>query len=286
MSSYIKKILKKAEDFILNTGFLADWILPVLMTFSALFWNFDQNKINVINNIYLKDFLNFISPRSGWILAFSCILYLTYKGVEARAKPRLKKTQKDLKEAKEKNSIISGQVRNLFDGYLYSLSTSLNFGIQDKNNERISLYIYDGKDSFIPCGRFSANPSYKQSKRQSYPEGEGCIAKGWENGWHFDNRFPNPERTKEYIDYCMNTYKVPRNTTRRINMKSSLYAVMSIKNNGDLYGVIVVESTHKDRFKEQELKKILETQNNYLAESIKQLKEFIPTPKNASDRGL
>ena len=61
------------------------------------------------------------------------------------------------------------------------------------SEERVTLYIHNGGNLFIPFGRYSPNTKYAKSGRPTYPDNIGCISKGWENGWHFENNFPNEE---------------------------------------------------------------------------------------------
>lgn len=262
-----------------------DWLLPAIMTLSATFLSYDPSKLK--DGSHWRYTVEFIIPYLGWVLGISVLIYALVKIIEATAKPKLNKIQNELNEIKYHNKLVSEQVRNLFDGYLYNLANKLSFGESSENNERISLYIHDNNNTFIPCGRYSANPKYRSPSRTSYPDNEGCISKGWENGWHFDNAFPYPEVERgDYIDYCLNTYGIQRNTCKKINMKSRSFAALSIKNNGDSFAVLVLESTKVDRFSEDEIKNILKEQNDFLAEMIRQLRDFIPKPSNASTRGL
>ncbi len=274
------------QRFILKHVIWLDWLLPAIMTLSGTFLNYDTTKLSSDKNALLAVIAEYLIPYLGWILGLSVLLYILVKVTEATAKPYCRKIEKELQDYEAQTNIISEQVRNLFDGYLYNLANRLYFG-KFENNERISLYIHDSNNTFIPCGRFSQNPKYRNPSRTSYPDDEGCIAKGWEHGWFFDNNFPCPEAEQSnYRDRCLHEFNIPRNTTRAVNMKSRLYAVLTIKNNGDLFGVLVVESTQGDRFSEEQIKPILLDQNDFLAETIRQLKDFIPKPSNAATRGL
>ena len=86
-------------------------------------------------------------------------------------------------------------VKDVFDNYLHRLSLKLEFGKNNHNNERATIYLHDSVSHFIPFGRFSANPKYCKKGRTQYPDNEGCIAKGWENSWHFDNNLGKGDDT-------------------------------------------------------------------------------------------
>ncbi len=279
--------MNKLQKIVLNNVIWLDWLLPALMTLSGVFLGYDISKLKLDEDSHLLYISKFVVSNLGWVLSASIIVYVFIKVIEATARPKLKKIENELEEYRTKHKIISEQVRNLFDGYLYNLANRLEFGKESDNNERISLYIHDQNNTFIPCGRYSANPQYRKPSRTSYPDNEGCIARGWENGWHFDNKFPCPNSKKsKYGDYCSQKYNIPKNTTRDVKMKSRVYAVLSIKNNGDPFGVLVVESTKEDRFIEDQIKPILQGQNDFLAETIRQLRDYIPTPDTAKSRGL
>lgn len=222
-----------------------------------------------------------------WILLLSTLALAYVLFIEAKSKPRIDRLVKELADAQEKNSIITERVRDLFDGYLYNLANKLGFGTQSSNCERVTLYIHDQDNNFIQCGRYSANPKYRSISRTSYPDGEGCIAKGWEEDWHFDAKFPCPTADKSsYINYCLANYKIPRNTTRGINMKSRMYAVSSIKKNGKPSAVIVVESEKANRFEEPVIKEVLTAQNEFLSHAIEELRSYIPKPSTAKSMGF
>jgi hypothetical protein len=279
--------VNKLQKIILNHVTWLDWLLPALMTISAVFLGYDTNKLGIAPDSHTKYVVDFFVSNLGWVLGISVICYVIVKIIEATARPKFRKLESELADYRSRYSVVSEQVRNLFDGYLYNLANRLEFGEASENNERISLYIHDSNNTFIPCGRYSANPKYRLPSRTAYPDNEGCISKGWENGWYFDNSFPCPENEAgNYRDHCLHNFEVARNTTRAMKMKSRLYAVLCIRNNGDLFGVLVVESTTPDRFSEEEIKPILEGQNDFLAEMIRQLGSFIPKPRNAADRGL
>lgn len=283
----VRLTVNKIQKLVLNHVRWLDWLLPAMMTLSAVFLGYDTQKLDMPPETHTKYVIDFIVSYLGWVLATSVLIYVLVKFIEVTAKPKFRELQSELENYQSKYDVVSDQVRNLFDGYLYNLANRLDFGKSSENNERISLYIHDKNNNFIPCGRYSANPKYRQPTRTSYPDNEGCIAKGWENGWYFDDNLPCPNaKLRDYIDHCLHTFQIPRNTTRAMKMKSRLYAVMSINNNGDIFGVIVVESTKENRFSEQEIKPLLEEQNDFLAETIKQLRIFIPKPSTAADRGL
>lgn len=260
----MNKVLRFAEKFILNHLWIG-WILFGCIAIDQVFSNICVSIIFII-------------------------LFCIVKIIEDKAKPRLKKMESELEKCQTQIDLMPELVRDLFDGYLYNLaSDKLGFGKCCINNERISLYIHDSDtNAFTLCGRYSANPDYGSRGRVSYPDSKGCIAKGWQNGWYFDDQFPCPEtKYKDYVNYCSKHYGIQKGICRALKMKSRVFAVLRIENKGDFIAVIVLESTEPKRFlKDQQVKLILKKQNDFLAETIHNFESFIPKPSNIKTKGL
>lgn len=279
--------INKFDRWILRHSIWMQVALPSLMAISAALLNFDpsslQDNYPILHLVLIELFL----PYALWIFFVSTIFYCLILFIQQKAKPKLHTLMQELSDATDKSRIISENVSELFDGYLYKLAAKLGFGSQSTNCERITLYVHDKDKSFIQCGRYSANPKYKGVSRATYPDTEGCITKGWENGWHFDSSFPCPEEDRGgYIDYCLSEYAIPRNTTKKIKMKSRLYAISCVKKNEEPFAVIVVESLRMDRFSEDTLKQALEEQSDYLGHIVCVLRDYIPEPSTAKSVGL
>lgn len=189
-------------------------------------------------------------------------------------------------ELRERSAFLPGNVRSVFEGFLYRFGTKINFGSMNENNERVTLYFHDAaRDRFVTCARYSPNPRFKAAGRPEYPINEGCIAKGWEHGWHFDNAFPSDpsERASRHAG----GYGMPRRTANNLKMPSRLYAAMRINDVEDRpIAVMVVESTEQERWSEDALRAEMQDQVQYLGELVGRLKEYIPIPSNAGSKGL
>jgi hypothetical protein len=263
-------------------------LAPALMSLCGIYRNYDASFLEELHPIQHHLIQGWLIPALyPWLFIVCVIVYVLVLIVESRSQPKIDELTKQLANATERNNIISERVRDFFDGYLYNLASKLGFGSRGTNCERITLYIHDRDNSFIQCGRYSANPKLRGINRSNYPDTEGCIAKGWENSWHFAATFPCPiNELGKYVDYCLSEYGVPRNTTRRINMKSRLYAVSCIEKNGTPLAVIVVESETADRFDAMEIRTILTAQNEFLGHAIGELRDYIPKPSTAKSAGL
>lgn len=258
-------------------------ILSAAIIFLSLSRSYDFRELREAypNWRWLFDFLE-AHILTSLLICAGCLVLLSILHIFCR--PTIKKLQKDLDDITGKNELIGENVKNVFDGYLFCLSKKLGFGSQEKNCERVTIYIHDGTNHFIPFGRYSANPSYNGPGRTTYPDKQGCIAKGWENGWHFEN---NLGKGGQYEKNNQKKYSIDKETLDRIKMKSELYAVQRIDGkNGRKLAVIVVESTTKNRFEKNNLKKKIEEEMEYVADLIVKLEDHIPSLGNAKRRGF
>lgn len=200
--------------------------------------------------------------------------------------------QKSIKALSKENSRLAYEVgavveniHSLFEGLLYSLSNKLQ--LDEAGTERVSIYVHRAKShSFVPCGRFSHNPILKQKGRTSFPDNQGCIAKAWQEDWHFCNQFPDVTRTGQYIDYLLQKYQIPRNVGRSLKMKPALVAAKRISLNGSGVAILVFESTDRNRFTEAELRGRLSSVTEEYGRMILSIERYIPDPIIASEVGL
>lgn len=198
--------------------------------------------------------------------------------------PSVGKLHEEISGLRRESSVIAENIKNVFDGYLYQLSKKLEFGVNGENMERVTIYIHNSNGSFIPFGRYSANPAFRGPGRSEYPDTQGCISHGWRNGWHFDNSL-GTDRTYNRIN--ADRYAMPEAVTSALNMKSHLYGVKRIDDgNGQHLAVIVVESTRENRYTLQQLKDILDDEEGVISELITKLRPHIPELSFARSRGF
>jgi hypothetical protein len=179
-------------------------------------------------------------------------------------------------------------MQSLCEGYLFSLAKGpLKFANDPGSFERITLYVHDSGDRFIPIGRFSFHPEYAKRGRLSYPEREGCIARTWENGSHFANDYPDPEMDLPgYYSRCMDD-DISEESINEIGMKSRLYYGYSIS---DTQGkksiaVIIVEATNPHRYTKEALTSIFKRER-YLSEITERLSPWMPSYEEAKEKGF
>ena len=211
-----------------------------------------------------------------FVFILCAILLLVITVINSRNNKTIKNLKRKLNRSERINGKISENTKELFSGYFYKLSNSkLSF----TSNERITIYIHNGKDFFVPFARYSSNTKYGKPGRDLYPDNIGCISKGWENQWHF-KIFENDD---DFSKQNAEKYGMNEDVIDTLNMPSRLFAVVRIDStDGKPIGIIVVESTDKEKYTERQIKSILKEHKEYVAEMIVTFGEFIPNPSLAA----
>ncbi|KXO74910.1 hypothetical protein [Brucella anthropi] len=229
--------------------------------------------------------LSFISNRGIlWTFLIAAALNAAMAIYYAFKERTISSLKKEITQTRDEISEVGNTIQQLFNGMLYGLAQQLEIAQEDQI--RITLYIHDkGTFSFIPCGRYSPNPRYQDPGRPSYPENQGCIGKGWENGWHFDSAVP--ENGNKRKTYHAREYGMDGDVVDALAMKSCLYAAKRLHDAAEApVAVIVVEAIDSSRFEADNLRAILENIDRDYGRIIRTLRSFIPTPFNAAASGL
>ena len=205
-----------------------------------------------------------------WILVLSLLLAILAV-IKFYVDNRLSEIYKKQAELLEKLETISENTNNLINGFLLSISKKLEF--QEGDKSRLSLYIHDGSNQFVRCGRYSPDPKLNIPGRPSYPDNEGCIGDGWRDGWCYNNNGVS--------------FKMPKFKYTKLAMKSNLIIVMRIDTiDSKPMALLVLECIDARRFDEDFAKNKLLPLKDEIATIISNLKDFIPIPSYASERGL
>ena len=246
-------------------------LLSVILVVMSFLAQYDISKLSKTYPNWLGLF-NFIdSINFLYCICLIGIFVFILNVIKLAIDNKLSKMYNDLKNLSKKHDLVSYNVKNLFDGFLVNISRKL--GIKEGDATRLSLYIHDGKNSFVPCGRYCPNPKYNVPGRPAYPDNEGCIGQGWHNGWVFASKNTSNGMSKKQLS--------------KLTMKSKLYIVMRIDTqNSHPIGLLVLESINKNRFIEEDINTILYEFREEIATLIENLKDYIPTPNYASEWGL
>lgn len=261
IKTYMYKISYKAISW--GTAFL--FVLDSIKEF-----DFSTYKVRYPNWIGLFNLLENKNLLSGLILVLIAIIFVL-SVIKGWCETNLLDEIKTLKKKYSKIDVITENIKNLFDGFLVQISKKLK--ITEGDSTRLSLYLYDDTSSqFVPCGRYCPNPQYNIAGRPSYPYNRGCIGEGWKKGCFFRNHDTALGMNKKEL--------------KILTMPSELYAVMRIEHESKPIALLVVESIDKDRFQEENLKQILYEFRGEIENLILNLKDYIPTPNYAKQKGL
>ncbi|NSY16162.1 hypothetical protein G6K99_02285 [Neorhizobium sp. AL 9.2.2] len=261
------------------------WISPVLTAIVVLSSFFAAYDFEAAQRRFPEwaGGLGILGSSLMWILVGSALFELALSIGRASRERTMSALAASLDEANSQIDEIGSAIRQFFDGMLFSFSKRLNLTQDDQ--VRISIYIHDTENKrFIPCGRYSPNPNFTKPGRTHYRDDEGCIGKGWDHGWHFDNDFPadKPARRK----YEKESYGVQRAIADNIKMQSRLYAVKRISHGEEALAVVVVEALDSVRFEQIFLQAAMDEHNDNFASMVRSLRNYIPNPSHAEESGL
>ena len=204
-----------------------------------------------------------------FILIFSCILNIYFTDT----KYYVNKMKSELSFYKNISDIMTQSIQVCIHKALSDSAERLGLKNEKIHEDRLTIFgiKHNEVSSFFVLDRYSENPMYRKIRSKEYPLNKGCIAKGYQNDWHFEKGcFPSYEKDKsKYESYIRQTYNYNHADVRDLNMKSRFYAVKRIKRNNEKeLGVIVFESIRSDRFPEalikSELCKLAEESYDFL----------------------
>lgn len=222
----------------------------------------------------LSSFYELVGHYIGPVFVSLLVLYALLFVLDLFINPSIRQLQKKL-------DLVGGSVRSVFDGLMTDLCLKLS--VKPPDQTRASIYVQDREGSFVLSGRYSPNPLLMRPGRPSYPENEGCIGKGWEHGWHFENDLGSQQT---YENRTFQRYRMAASVVRKLAMKSHLFGVKRIDLNNDFIAIVVVESMRPDRFDEASLKAEMEKFEADFAPMIATLVDYVPLPSEAKKLGF
>lgn len=281
LNLFKKTVFIKISDVILWLDEKGGLIFLSLLTGgTTLYWKIDEEKYP-----NFSWFLNLLSEK--WIIiilasSISAIFLLSLNNkLREKSYNRLKG---DLVEARTQLDQVGDNIYNMFDGVMLSLSEK--FGFTKSTKARLSLYINDPENGrFVPCGRYSPDPTLRSKGRSSFSHGQGCIWRCWENDFHYDSKIPT---TRVAFDkYQFREYQIPQETCEGLKMRPKLIAGKRIDDALDQpVAVIIFEAKNSEEFLERDVQDLLQKACKDLARLILTFKEYIPIPSDAEDLGL
>ena len=259
---------------------LAEGFLPLFVTY-AMFIISDEG-IKLYDKLFKQLKGEAVVPPLGWSGWF-LVISLPMSGIFAvwllikRYKEKIK--EPNYIELKEKLDFYTNNISTLVDGLLYSFAGELNLGNSDRVTVYASVKTSENGSEFIPIARYAGNPQFRAKGRASYPGNEGIISKAWHEGHYFDNKVPSVDDTQAYNDYHFQHYGVKESVCNSIKMKSRLYYGWRVRDSSGRkdVAVIILESTSKKRFTEEELTSFFENKKRFLREFVTNIRPLLPT---------
>lgn len=198
--------------------------------------------------------------------------------LSAYEKSKLKKLHETLEllnQANEKLKAIRNEYYKLCSDNLKSIFSS--FFDETSGNGRVSLYKHTGHN-FILLGRYSQNPTYNKIGRGGYPDNEGFIAKGWEDGEFEINDIPMWKGAgTQYKSYVKSKCNISDEVLQNINMRSKSFYIYRFNNHdaSNPLGIIVFEKIEANGISKNTVKGIINAQNNQIKFLLKTMKSLI-----------
>lgn len=115
----------------------------------------------------------------------------------------------------------------------------------DTSNDRISVY-YHTDEHFVMIARHSRNPEYDKPGRRKYELRQGVIGKGWEETYG-TALVQLPAKLDNWIRSMTENHGFTRDQALKMRMKSREIGAIRVEGSRNSVGMLVIESTDKDR---------------------------------------
>jgi hypothetical protein len=130
--------------------------------------------------------------------------------------------------------------------------------------------------------RYSKNGELGNLGRSKYKINEGVIGKAWEEGYFYCTGLADPIRDfKSYKKYQKDEFGYTEDTIKRFSMKARTYFAFKIAYKDDCPGFIVMESLTNKFSSQDELRKKISQNNDFLHYMLSTFKNRIPTFEQA-----
>ncbi len=203
---------------------IAIFLLSVLFVYFGDFHDWDaETEVSYTDQSF---WFGFIIPDKGTVFMVLAVVlamlsvFSAYKNEKNRVDLKQLLSEKDKTDLE--NQELSERLMSYFSRIVRDLIQQISDIFEFEDMERITIYKVEDH-CFWPIARVSENTLYRAKSRSSYPRGQGCISKAWEEGECHYNRFP--EHSDEWIRRQEETWSIPANVGADISMKSrSMFA--------------------------------------------------------------
>jgi hypothetical protein len=143
-------------------------------------------------------------------------------------------------------------------------------------NGRVSLYKHD-ENYFKLLGRAADNPEHRKRGLEKYPDSEGFIAKGWQNGTFEIHSIPiwkgNGSKYRSFIKINCN---ISDSRLNILTMKSRSFYVYRFNNHDSAkpHGIIVFEKLNETQIQTDIINGIFQTHSTQIISLLKSMKSL------------
>jgi hypothetical protein len=210
------------------------------------------------------------------VIVFFIGLYIGYRKNQQNL--TLNNLKSDLAIQKANNQKIKDEYYSLCSNYIKEIFEPFYFSA-DKCSSRISIYKHQGTH-FTLLGRCSDNPIYNKKGLQTYPDTEGFIALGWQNGTYKIHDVPEwKHKGATYKKFMKETCNIQDDRLNKLTMHSRSFYVRRLENPNSTnpHGIIVFEKMSKDEIDSQKIEEIFSTHKVQIISLMKSMKTLDKT---------
>lgn len=186
-----------------------------------------------------------LTPRNWSIfLAVAAFAVVIIGGVWShKRRPRLSRLERQIVQLQEaRNDIIVALGRALREMMQEaSIASSPDAPARDGNKIRATLACHiSAEEAFVPLARHSDNPALAKFNRASYPDNQGLIGQGWQEG--VASLRDLPEDRQQWNLHLAEEYGYSKSEAAGLSMHSRSLLALRIDWSTEHAGILVIES--------------------------------------------
>lgn len=196
--------------------------------------------------------LGTVNIRLGIAALILALVFAILGGIGvARKNKKMTKLKEAAKENRNTAKKYQKDTRELIQDNLRDLARECKLNSGDRacrTDSRISVYCHDGSSGrFIPIARISGDPEFEKKGRPHYPDTEGVICRAWREEFYKYQYQSSSESDENWLKEQEELFSVPPDVADAFVMKSLSSVALRIEHRDKKIGVLVIESTDKDR---------------------------------------
>lgn len=202
----------------------------------------------IVGNSYLGDTLKFLPEwlnirTDVALILFSILLAALGVYLEGRREKTIEERDEQLDLAQKVLDTLDSRLDDLLEELTEELKLTAGGNTQLPSGKcvRVTIYTHDPTERvFIPLGRRSTNPRFRDFGRKTYPDDQGLISRAWETGWGIETGLPEIESS--WIKEVSERHSIPADVASKFRLKALSLAALRLQVGREKVGVIVIES--------------------------------------------